>query len=401
MLLLFSVIGPGIIVMLADTEAGSVITAAQSGAQFEYKLLLPQFILIPILYLVQEVTVRLGVATNRGHGGLIREHFGTFWALISVISLFLASVGALVTEFAGIAGVGELFNIPKWYSVTITTVALVLIGMTGSYKRFERIGIAIGLLELLFIPAAFLARPDSAQIVTGLATIPWNDRNYLFLVGANIGAVIMPWMVFYQQGAVIDKGVKKEHLKQLRFDTLIGAILTQVIVVAVVIAVGATIGKTSPGQPLDSIQQIEQGLEPFLGSTWAKVTFGLGMFGAAFIGSLVVSVAGAWGIGEAFGFKHSLNNKVKDAKLFYFIYTAAHVLGAVLVLTNFDLVNLSIDVEVMNAILLPLVLGLLFALEAKVLPPEWRMTGFRKYASWVAAGFVVLFGLYMAVNTVL
>ncbi|UOF90686.1 divalent metal cation transporter [Fodinisporobacter ferrooxydans] len=395
LIMLTSVVGPGMMVMLADTDAGSVITAAQSGAQWGYRMILPQLILIPILYLVQEVTIRLGVATGKGHGDLIREKFGMGWALVSVCSLFLASIGALVTEFSGMAGVGELFGIPKWISVSIVTFVLIVLGLTGSYRKFERIGIAIGLLELLFIPAAFLAHPSVHEMAQGITSIPFHDRGYVFLLAANVGAVIMPWMVFYQQGAVIDKGLTKEHVKAMRFDTLFGSILTQMIMLVVVIAVAATIGKASPNQPLNTIQQISQGLEPFLGSTLAKITFGFGMLGAGFIASLVVSVAGAWGIGEAFGLNHSLNHSCKDAPVFYLVYTLAHIGGAILVLTSFDLVQITVDVEVMNAMLLPIVLGFLLALEAKALPPEWRMRGLYKYCVWLVSGLVMAFGLYM------
>src|SRR5581483_7939379 len=207
-----AVIGPGLMVMLADTDAGSIITAAQSGAQWGFSMVLPQLILIPILYIVQEITVRLGLVTGKGHGELIREHFGMGWAMVSVITLFIACVGALVTEFAGIAGVAQMFHIPLWVSVPAVTLLLILVGFSGSYRRVEKIGLAVGLFELLFIIAAIMAKPDFNEMAHGLATFPIGHGNYLFLLAANVGAVIMPWMVFYQQGAVIDKRLRKKDL---------------------------------------------------------------------------------------------------------------------------------------------------------------------------------------------
>ena len=141
---MLAVWGPGLVVMLADTDAGSVITAAQSGAQWGYRMVLPQLILIPILYVVQEMTVRLGIVTGQGHGALIRARFGRGWAWVSAATLFASAIGALLTEFAGIAGVGELFRVSRWLTIPVATAALLGLMLTGSYRRVERIGIAVG-----------------------------------------------------------------------------------------------------------------------------------------------------------------------------------------------------------------------------------------------------------------
>ncbi|MCL6442987.1 MAG: divalent metal cation transporter [Alicyclobacillus sp.] len=400
LLQVLAVFGPGIIVMLANTDAGCIITAAQSGAQWGYSMVLPQIILIPIVYVIQEITVRLGIATGKGHGELIREKFGKTWAYFSVSTLFLSAVGALITEFTGVAGVGELFGISPFYSVTAATIALIVLGLTGSYKRVERIGIAVGLFELLLVPAAIMAHPNSHDLWNGLKTIPIRDSSYVFLLAANVGAVIMPWMIFYQQSAVIDRHLKPQHLQGERWDTVAGSILTQIVMIAVVVMIAATIGKTNPNQPLTGVSEIANGLLPFLGVRGAKVIFGLGMLGASFVAALVVSLAGAWGIGEVVGFKHSVNHKVKEAKWFYLVYTLAHIGGALLVFSGINLVNLSVDTEVMNALLLPVVLGFLLLLEAKVLPSEWRMKGIYKWIVWTLSGVIMTFGLYMGLSLV-
>ncbi|MFB5189336.1 NRAMP family divalent metal transporter [Alicyclobacillus fastidiosus] len=396
-----AIFGPGIIVMLANTDAGCIITAAQSGAEWGYSMVLPQLVLIPIVYLVQEITVRLGVVTGKGHGELIRERFGRKWAIFSVSTLFLSAIGALVTEFSGIAGVGELFGISPRYSVSVATVILIVLGLSGSYKRVERIGIAMGLFELLLVPAAVMAHPSGHQLLRGLATVPIHQSSYVFLLAANVGAVIMPWMIFYQQSAVVDRKLSIRHLKAARIDTLAGSILTQIIMIAVVVMIAATVGLKNPQHPLNTVADISQGLLPFLGPSGAKVIFGLGMLGASFVAALVVSLAGAWGIGEVAGFQHSVNSKVKDAKWFYFIYTLAHVGGAILVFSGINLVNLAVDTEVMNALLLPIVLGFLLLLEAKVLPKEWRMKGTYKYIVWILSAIVMLFGVYMGIKILL
>jgi Mn2+/Fe2+ NRAMP family transporter len=170
--LILAAFGPGIMVMLADTDAGSIVTAAQSGAVWGYAMVLPQLLLIPMVYLVQEITIRLALGTGKGHGELIRERFGNHWAIVSVSTLFLSGLGSLVTEFSGIAGVGMLFGIRPFVSVPFATVLLVVLGLSGSYRKIERIGIAVGLMELCMIPAAIAAHPHVSQFLHGLETVP-------------------------------------------------------------------------------------------------------------------------------------------------------------------------------------------------------------------------------------
>ena len=237
-----AVFGPGLVVMLADTDVGSVITAGQSGVQWGYRLLMLQLILVPILYITQELTVRLAIFTGRGHGELIRDTFGPVWAWVSALGLGIATTGALLSEFSGVAGVGELYGLPRYVSLPVAVVALMLVVLTGSYRRVERLAIAVGLFELAFFLVAWAAHPDLHEMLAGTVDIPYRNADYMYLAAANIGAVIMPWMVFYQQSAVADKRLRPEHLTAARWDTAIGALLTQLIMAAVLIACAATLG---------------------------------------------------------------------------------------------------------------------------------------------------------------
>ena len=397
LLMLVALVGPGLMVMLADTDAGSVITAAQSGALYRYELVLPELLLIPVLYLVQEMTVRLGLATHLGHGALIRETFGARWALVSAATLFVACVGALVTEFAGIAGVGSLMGIPRWISTGAAAVALVTLVLLGRYRRIEHVGIAIGSLELLFLPAALVSHPQVNLILRDTFHPANVGSGFLTLLAANVGAVVMPWMVFYQQEAVIDKGRHGLNLRaavrSARLDTGVGAIVTQLIMVAVVIASAATLGMSHAGRPLNNVGEIASALTPFLGHRDAVIFFGLGMVGASVVAALVVTLAGAWGVAEVLGWRHSLNDKPTHAAGFYAMAVAGTVVGAGLVLVAPNLVNLSVDVEVLNACLLPIVLGFLLALERRALPAELRMRGFHRLATYALTIIVIVFGL--------
>jgi len=393
-----AVLGPGLVVMFADTDAGSLILAAQSGAQWGYKLLALQIILIPILYIAQELTVRLGLVTGMGHGELIKVKFGKAWAWLSVSTLVVSCIGALLSEFSGLAGVGSLFGIPVWQTMTLTIAFLTITAWTGSYLSVERMAILLGLFELVFLWVAWDAHPSWHEMLHGFTNIPITNGQYLYLAAGTIGAVIMPWMIFYQQSAVLDKGLTVQHLKPARWDTAIGALVTQLVMIAVLITTAATIGKTNPGAPLNTVHQISDALIPSLGVTAGRLLFALGMSGAALVATIVVSLTAAWGLGEILGFRRSLQDHPKDAPWFYGIYTAILILGGILIASNkINLVNLSVGVEVMNALLLPIVLGFLYLLACKALPEKYRLTG--KYKIFVGvlllvtAGFGVFAGI--------
>ena len=393
-----AVVGPGLLVMLADTDAGSIITAAQSGAQWGYKLLALQLILIPILYVVQELTLRLGLVTGRGHGELIRERFGKAWAWLSVSTLMVACVGAIVTQLSGMAGVGELFGIPAWVTMVVVIALILAMVWTGSYRSIERVAIVFGLFELAFVLVAWRAAPQAPQIVSELSQAPLADPKYLYLVAANLGAVIMPWMIFYQQSAVLDKQLGVKDLKVARIDTAIGAVITQLVMAAVLIATGATIHRADPHASLNTVQQIAHAITPFLGDTIGRVVFAAGMTGAAVVATIVVCLTAAWGVGEVAGYKRSLEDHPLEAPWFYGIFSVCLIGGGVLVASGVNLVNLSVAVEVMNALLLPIVLGFLYMLGLKALPDAYRLKG--AYA-WLVGAIVVVtagFGVYAGIT---
>ena len=370
-LLMLSAMGPGIVVMLADTDAGSIITAAQTGAQWGYKLIGLMLILIPILYIVQELTTRIGIVTKKGHGELIEETFGKGWAWLSVCTLFVSTIGALITEFSGIMGVGLLFGVSKWITVPLAVAALILLSVTGKYKVVERVAIVVGAFELVFIPAMIFAKPDYTSVMMSLVgSQPLNSSAYWLMISANVGAVIMPWMVFYQQGAVVDKGLTEKNLKVSRIDTIFGSIITQLICCVVIIAVAATIGMKDPNASLNTVQQISQALTPFLGEATGKILFAVGLTGAALVAAIVVTLASSWGFGEIFKKPSSLNCKWSEAPAFYIFYSTLLIIAGIIVLSGIPLVPLTLGVEILNTVLLPIVLGFLIALAWKVLPKK-------------------------------
>jgi len=391
--LFLAVFGPGIVVMLADTDVGSIITAGQSGVQWGYRLLAVQFVLMPILYIVQELTVRLGIFTGRGHGELIRETFGPIWAWVSAAGLAVATVGALLTEFSGVAGVGELYGVSRFITLPLAAAALLAIVITGSYRRVERAAIIIGLFELAFFGVAWAAHPDLGIMARDAVSIPITDAGYLYLVAANIGAVIMPWMIFYQQSAVADKKLRPEHFTAARWDTAIGAVITQLVMAAVLIAAAATIAPNNPDAGLSTVGEMSQALTPFLGAGVGKLVFSLGVLGAGLVAAIVASLALAWGLGEVSGYRHSLELHPLQARWFYGVYAVCVVAGALLVAFDPNLVSLNVGVQVMNALLLPVVLGFLIALAVKALPPAYRLRGWYLWVVVTVAAITCAFGV--------
>ena len=386
--------------MLADTDAGSVVTAAQSGASWGYRLLPLELLLIPVLYLVMELTVRLGAMTGKGHAEAIRERFGPRWAALSVGTLLLSATGALVTEFAGIAAVGGFVGLSPTVTVPLAGAFLVAVVLSGGYRRVELIGLALGSFELAFFAAALLAHPRMGSVAASLwSHQPLGDRTYLTLVAANIGAVVMPWMIFYQQGAVVDKGLHAPQIRIARLDTALGALLTQAVMAAVLVAIAATRSGRGAASPT-SVGDISAALSPYLGAFASRLTLALGLAGAALLAAIVVSLAASWAVAEAFGTRRSLNDTPRRASLFYGSYIACVTAGAAMVLASHSLVRVAVDVEILNALLLPVVIGFLVALAWTTLPRPYRLRAGERLAVAALAAAVVAVGLGWTALTV-
>ena len=392
-----AILGPGIVAMLADTDAGSLITASQSGAQWGYRLLWLQLILIPVLYIAQELTVRLGAVTGESHGALIRRHFGRFWAGVAVLTLVVACVGALLTEMGGLAGIGAMLNIPSWVTMAIVVGALTLMAVTGSFTGVERIALAAGAFEVVFVAVAIFAHPKAGEVARQFLAMPVTDTKYMFLVSANIGAVIMPWMVFYQQSSVVEKGMKPTDIATERVDTAIGAVVTQGVMAAVVIACAAALQHGGKAGHLDTVRQIADALTPVLGEAVGRVVFAVGFAGAAIVAAIVVTLTAARELGEFCGFGHTLDKPMGQVPWFYLIYFGVLVAAAAFIVGGVDVVSLAVGVQVLNALLLPIVLGFLYLL-ARRLPKPFRLVGAYRWVVATVLGITVALGLYSGIG---
>jgi len=389
--------GPGLLVMLADTDAGNVVTAAQAGAQWGYRLLPLIFALAPALYLVQELAARLGLFTGRGFGELIRERFGKTWALLALAGLAVATFGTLVTEFTGVAGIGELYGVSRDVSLSLACVALLAVAATGSYRRIERIALILGLFEVAFLYVAWQARPNLVSVARDAFNAPIGDRNFLFLAAAIVGSVFNPWMVFYQQSATARKNMRPDAYTAARWDTAFGALLTQALTGAVLVAAAATLYAGARVTSLTSIGQVGEALSGALGQGAGRLIFSLGVLGASLAAAIVASLALSWGVAEVLGphrrAKSRAHPRLFDSPWFVALFVASLFGAAALAGFSDDLVGLNIAAQVANALLFPFVVGFLVVLASKTLAAPYRLHGAGLLATVVIATTVAAIGL--------
>ena len=388
--------GPGLLVMLADCDAGNVVTAAQSGAQWGIRLLPVLFALVPLLYMVQELSVRLGIFTGQGHGELIRKRFGPTWAWISALGLVVAVMGSLITEFTGVAGVGEMYGVSRNLTLPLAVVILLAVILTGSHRRVDRVAIAIGTFELSFFAVAWHAHPSVRALAGQLRDIPFAHPQFAWLSAALIGATFNPWMVFYQQAAIADKKLTARDYPSARVETALGAVLTQSLTAAILVAAATTLSSTGPQHGLQSVGEISTALSGIAGWQVGRLLFSAGVLGASLVASIVCSLALAWGLGEVAGYSRSLDGRPSHAPWFYGVYAAALALSALVVWLAPDLVLLNVAAQVVNALMLPLVVGLLISLSIIALPAARRPRGVYFWLVCTVSALVCVAGLFGA-----
>jgi len=317
---LWLLVGPGVLVFLGENDAPSMLSYSATGARFGIGFFIPFVVLTFLMGLiVQEMTVRLGAVTHRGHAELIFDRFGKFWGFFSMGDLVLGNFLTLITEFIGIrAGLG-FFGIRPAVAVGMGLVVVIAAMTTGRYWTWERITLGLAIFNGLFVPAAILEHPDWSAV--GHAMLTWaplptgHQSEILLLILADIGATVTPWMIFFQQSAVVDKGMQPRDIKAGRFDTLLGAMLATVFAIAALLA---TVPLFHHGIDASQFQgaQFAEALEPWIGHVGAAL-FALGIFEAGIVAAIAISTSSAYAFGEVFQTGHSLNRPVRDAWPFY------------------------------------------------------------------------------------
>ena len=383
-------IGPGLVVMLADTDAGSVITASQTGAQWGYRLVLPQLLAIPLLYAAQEITIRLGAGSGAGLAELIARRYGRPAALAALALLLASCFGALVTQLGAVGGLAQSLGLPAAGAVVATVAFLIGVVTLGVYASVERVAILAGLFEIAFLAVAWRSHPDVGAMGRAVFDAPLRDSGFLYLLAANIGTTFMPWAAFYQQSAMVDKGLDARHIGGARLETLLGAALCQIVTAAIIVAGAATAAREGDAG-FATVGDISRSFAAALGPSTGNLLFAAGLLGSALVAAIVVSLAIAWAVGEVFGLKHSLEHHPREAPVFYAAFVALLVGAGAFVASGVDPVRISIGAGVVNALLLPLVFALLLALARTELTGELRLG--RGHFWGLAAMFAAVSGL--------
>lgn len=393
------VVGPAWVVMIADVDAASVITAAQAGSSFGYAMLLPLALLIPVLYLVQEMTTRLAIATGLGHAELIRERYGMRWGVLAVGSMVAIDLVAYVAEFAGIVLGAGIVGIPAPAAAAGALLVHSLVVLTGGYARFERLVLVLSLGLFAFVGLAVGARPSPEAVLAGLSPAGQlgHGRDYLQLVVATIGAVVMPWMLFYQQAATVDKGLGRRDLRAARFETLIGSVASQVLMAAVVVAAAAAVAAGGRATLSASGLALPSGLAS-LALGGSSVLIAVGMVGAGMLAAIVISLSSAWAWAELFRWPRSLNLSPRKAPLFYGLYLVEIIPAAAVALLATDLVAVVVNAMVLNVVALAVPLAFLVRLTSdRSVVGDLANSRARQAVLWGITAALLLLGLWSTI----
>jgi Mn2+/Fe2+ NRAMP family transporter len=352
---MLAVLGPGLIAGAAGDDAGGIATYASVGAQYGYSLLWTLVLITISLIVVQLQVARLGVVTGKGLAELIREQFGVRWTALAMLVLLVANSAVTVAEFAGIAAAGGLFGIPAWLSVPISALAVWLIVVRGSYSVAEKIFLLLSAALLTYVAAAFLARPDWGQAAAGALSPSLSlDAAYLTTLITLVGTTITPYMLFYLQSSISDKGVPLSHYPAERTDVIVGSVLSDLIAAFIIICTAGTLYVV--GIQVSSADDAARALEPLAGP-YARVLFGVGLFGASMLAASVLPLSTAYAICGAFGWERGVSYSWTQAPVFNGLYTALIALGALFVLIpGLPLIQVILATQTLNGVLLPVVL---------------------------------------------
>jgi Mn2+/Fe2+ NRAMP family transporter len=398
------VFGPGLIVMEADNDAGAVSTYMQAGGQYGLHLLWTLIVLLPICYFVQEMVARLGIATGKGHAAMIYERFGKWWGRFSLIDLLAVNFLTLITEFAAISMALRALGISPYISVPVSALGLTLMVVTGSYLRWERIVIALCLIDLTWFALAYFVHPDWAAVVhaTAIPTMPAGGitSSLVFLVIAIVGTTIAPWQLFFQQSCVAEKRLRFADLKWARLDTLIGATFT-------VLVAGAMMLVGNYGYQhriaFEDPAQLALALGPLAGH-FVRDGVLLLMVNAAVLGTTAISLASAWAYGEVKGWEHSLHKKLWEAPGFYATYIACvGAAAAIVLIPHVPLQLVIISVQVFAGLILPSAIIFLQLLlnDCELLGERWVNRPWNNYINWTIIAVLFALSLLLATQVML
>ncbi|HET9839701.1 MAG TPA: Nramp family divalent metal transporter [Candidatus Angelobacter sp.] len=398
-LFLLAIIGPGFITANVDNDAGGIFTYSFAGAQFGY---VPLFTIIPMalaLIVVQEMSARMGAFTGKGLSDLIREEYGLRITFVMMLALVATNFTNVMAEFAGVASSMGLFRVPKFVSVPIAAAVVWLIVVKGNYKSVEKVFLTASFFYIAYIIAGVLARPNwNAAALSALkppTEASFRVPGYVYMVTGIIGATIAPWMQFYLQASVVEKGVTERDYRTTRIDILVGSIFAVLVAAFIIIACAATLNKY--GHPvIADAADAARALGPLAGK-YAFLLFGAGLFNASLFAASILPLSTAYTVCEGLGFESGLDKKFGEAPFFYWLYTGLVAAGAaVILLPRFPLLKIPVLSQVLNGVLLPFVLLFMLLLINKPhLMGTHVNTKFFNWVAWVTAGSMIVLSVLL------
>ena len=396
--MLLAVVGPGFITANVDNDAGGIWTYSAAGAQFGYRLLWTMLPMTLALIVIQEMTARMGAVTGKGLSDLIREEFGFRITFLMMVGLVICNFGNVITEFAGIAGSTELFGISRFISVPVCAVIVWLIAVKGNYKSVEKVFLAASMFYVAYLFAGVMAKPEWEEALMATISLPklheLKQSSYVYMVVGLIGTTIAPWMQFYLQASVVEKGIEEKQYGASRLDVIIGCFFTDIVAWFIVVACAATLyahGIRDIGTAADAAQA----LRPLAGD-YAYILFSAGLFNASLFAASILPISTAYAVCEGLGFESGVGKKFSEAPFFYWLYTILIAVGAgIILIPNLPLVRISILSQVVNGMVLPFVLVfMLLLVNKKELMGEHTNSRLFNVIAWVTT--VVMDGLTVA-----
>ena len=399
LLIFLSVVGPGIITGTADNDAGGVATYSIAGAHFGYRMLWMLVIITFLLVIVQEMSARLGVVTQKGLGELIREEFGVKWTFFALTGLFVANCMTTVSEFAGISASGEIFGLSRYIVVPVCAFLVWFVVLRGSFRLVERTFLGFGLIYVTYIISGVLAKPDTHAMLRG-ALVPSFQLNSEFIIVAIalVGTTISPWMQFFLQATVVDKGVRLKDYKYEKADVIIGSLLTDIVSFFIIVATAATLFHDHIR--IKDAADAARALIPFA-KGYASPLFAAGLFGASLLASAILPLSTSYSYCESFGWEIGISRSFKEAPAFYGIFTVMILAGALVsLMPGFNPIKAMVLSQTVQGILLPVILIFMLKLiNNREIMGDYVNSRWYNVAAWFTAIGVIMLTVMLVVAT--
>lgn len=392
-LLFLAVVGPGFITANVDNDAGGIYTYSIAGARFGYALLWTIIPMTVALVVIQEMSARMGAVTGKGLSDLIREEFGFRTTFFMLMALVVTNFGNVIAEFAGVASSLELFGVSKYISVPLAAALVWGIVVKGNYKSVEKIFLTASFFYIAYIVAGVLARPNWAQAVVSTVQLPSSadltNKTYLYLITGMIGATIAPWMQFYLQASIVEKGVRIKQYRAAKLDVFIGSIFAPLVAAFIVIACAATLHANGFTRIRDA-GDAARALEPLAGQ-YTYILFSAGLFNASLFAASILPLSTAYTVCEGLGFESGVDKKFSEAPVFYWLYTGLIVTGAaVILIPKFPLLKIAVLSQVLNGVLLPFILVfMLLLINKRDIMGKYVNSRFFNFVAWGTAGVMI------------